>query len=487
MSEFEGIRRFENRSGFRLADVVDVALPVYSVNVNALTLAHKRISPIEEFVLRSIALCMSTQEELMSFLGLPVEVVRPALASLAQGDQIALAARGARNGWVLTDNGRNALEKARLVVAEERTIPIVFDALLRQVTSLKTETLLQFKQLKEEGRIEIQIHPPKRPKVEEISAVHIERLFSSLGGGVEGRRDILCIRGMDPQSIKKRFVPAIALLFVSVDSEEIQLGFVVGNQLSDEHASAFAATQGFDELITSFRKKAPELQSEAKAVIESANLPSANIQSIVPDDSALRSAKVDVAERKTELLHASEQQVEALQAKLKNAESHLAELEENAKSSAFSYLSVLDHPPLLADAVRNAKDRLLIISPWISPAVVNYEFIKHLESTLRRGVRVLVGYGISGGEEHTKPIEQNPALKQLISLSSKHTNFSLKRLGNTHAKVLIKDCEFAALTSFNWLSFRGDPNRSFRDEQGVLIRDMKAINAKFDELVLRFD
>jgi hypothetical protein len=485
MSEFEGIRRFENRSGFRLADVVDVALPVYSVNVNALTLAHKRISPIEEFVLRSIALGMSTQEELMSFLGLPVEVVRPALASLAQGDQIALAARGARNGWVLTDNGRNALEKARLVVAEERTIPIVFDALLRQVTSLKTEALLHFKQLKEEGRIEIQIHPPKRPKVEEISAVHIERLFSSLGG-LEGRRDILCIRGMDPQSIKKRFVQAIALLFVSVDSEEIQLGFVVGNQLSDEHASAFAATQGFDELITSFRKNAPELQSEVKAVIESANLPSANIQSIVPDDSDLRSAKVDVAERKTELLHASEQQVEALQAKLKDAESHLAELEENAKASAFSYLSVLDHPPLLADAVRNAKDRLLVISPWISPAVVNYEFIKHLESTLRRGVRVLVGYGISGGEEHTKPIEQNPALKQLIGLSSKHANFSLKRLGNTHAKVLIKDCDFAALTSFNWLSFRGDPNRSFRDEQGVLIRDLQAVNAKFEELALRF-
>lgn len=485
MNEFDGIRRFENRSGFRLADVVEVALPVYSVNVNALTLAHKRISPIEEFVLRSIAMGMATQEELMSFLGLPIEVVRPALASLAQGDQIALAARGSRNGWVLTDNGKSALEKARLVVAEERTVPVVFDALLRRVTSLKTEALFQFKDLKDEGRIEIQIHPPKRPKLEEISPVHIERLFSTLSSG-ENRRDILCIRGFDPQSIKKRFIQAVALLFVSVDSEEVQLGFVIGNQLSDEHASAFAATQGFDELIGDFRRKAREFQSEAEEALESANLTPADIQRIVPSDSALRSARAKVEESKTDLLRASEVQVEGLQLKLQDAEKRLAVLEENASAAPFRYLSVLDHPPLLADAIKSAKQRILIISPWISPAVVNGGFIRNLESTLRRGVRVLLGYGISGGDEHTKPVEQNSGLKQLINLSSKYSNLVLKRLGNTHAKVLIKDAEFAALTSFNWLSFKGDPNRAFRDEQGVMINDPGAVNAKFEELEVRF-
>jgi hypothetical protein len=485
MNEFDGIKRFESRSGFRLADVVEVALPVYSVNVNALTLAHKRISPIEEFVLRSIAMGMATQEELMSFLGLPVEVVRPALASLAQGDQIALVGQGSRNGWALTDNGKVALEKARLVVAEERTIPIVFDALLRRVTSLKTETLLQFKQLKDEGRIEIQIHPPKRPRLEEISPVHIERLFSSLSSG-EGRRDILCIRGFDPQSVKKRFVEAVALLFVSLDSEEIQLGFVIGNQLSDEHANAFAATQAFDELIGNFKRKAHEFRTEANQALESASITPADIQKIVPSDSALRSARAEVAESKTELLRAREEQVEGLQAKLQIAEKKLAELEAEVSASPFRYLSVLDHPPLLQDAVKSAKQRVLIISPWISPAVINAAFIRNLESTLRRGVRVLVGYGISGGDDHTKPIEQNPGLKQLLNLSSKHKNLVMKRLGNTHAKVLIKDSEFAALTSFNWLSFKGDPNRAFRDEQGVMISDAVAVNAKFDELAARF-
>ena len=43
----------------------------------------------------------------------------------------------------------------------------------------------------------------------------------------------------------------------------------------------------------------------------------------------------------------------------------------------------------------------------------------------------------------------------------------LVRFGDTHAKVLVCDRSFAIVTSFNWLSFRGDPRRSFRDERGM--------------------
>ena len=58
--------------------------------------------------------------------------------------------------------------------------------------------------------------------------------------------------------------------------------------------------------------------------------------------------------------------------------------------------------------------------------------------------------------------------------------------GNTHAKVLIKDRDFAAITSFNWLSFAGDPNRTFRDEQGILLRRPELVEQKFSELEPRF-
>ena len=74
-----------------------------------------------------------------------------------------------------------------------------------------------------------------------------------------------------------------------------------------------------------------------------------------------------------------------------------------------------------------------------------------------------------------------------MGLSQRFLNLNLKRLGNTHAKVLIKDSEFSATSSFNWLSFRGDPNRTFRDEQGVLIYKSDAVDQKFQELLIRFE
>jgi len=36
---------------------------------------------------------------------------------------------------------------------------------------------------------------------------------------------------------------------------------------------------------------------------------------------------------------------------------------------------------------------------------------------------------------------------------------------------LVADERFVVVTSFNWLSFRGDPDKPFRDERGLLVTD----------------
>ena len=58
-------------------------------------------------------------------------------------------------------------------------------------------------------------------------------------------------------------------------------------------------------------------------------------------------------------------------------------------------------------------------------------------------------------------------------------NLKIVKLNNTHEKVLVSDDKFMVVTSFNWLSFRGDPNFGFRQETGIYteskdcIREMK--------------
>ncbi|MBD0394663.1 MAG: hypothetical protein ICV52_12615, partial [Microcoleus sp. C1-bin4] len=59
-------------------------------------------------------------------------------------------------------------------------------------------------------------------------------------------------------------------------------------------------------------------------------------------------------------------------------------------------------------------------------------------------------------------------------------------LGDTHAKILISDVKFAVTTSFNWLSFKGDRDRTFRDERGTLVSDPQKIDELFDSYRSRF-
>lgn len=58
-------------------------------------------------------------------------------------------------------------------------------------------------------------------------------------------------------------------------------------------------------------------------------------------------------------------------------------------------------------------------------------------------------------------------------------------LGNTHEKVLLVDGKYVVITSFNWLSFKGDPNRGFRQETGLYTIDKDTINKTLDSLEKR--
>lgn len=59
---------------------------------------------------------------------------------------------------------------------------------------------------------------------------------------------------------------------------------------------------------------------------------------------------------------------------------------------------------------------------------------------------------------------------------------TLVRLANTHAKILIFDDQ-CITTSFNWLSFRGDPNRTYRMEEGTLVQVPSEVDKAFDRYV----
>ena len=106
---------------------------------------------------------------------------------------------------------------------------------------------------------------------------------------------------------------------------------------------------------------------------------------------------------------------------------------------------------------------MVIVSPWIKRSGLNQEVLSLIEKALQKKVQIVIGYGISDQQDSDPKI-----LNQLQKMSNKEYGRYLQiiNLNNTHEKVLICDNDFLVITSFNWLSFKGDPKFGFRQETG---------------------
>ncbi|EKD08617.1 phospholipase D-like domain-containing protein [Limnospira platensis] len=130
----------------------------------------------------------------------------------------------------------------------------------------------------------------------------------------------------------------------------------------------------------------------------------------------------------------------------------------------------------LFKALKEAKKRVMIVSPWIKSNVVNEEFISALEDTLKRKVQVYIIYGMKGSSLQN----DDSSIRKLEGLRNDyHQYFIFHKTQNSHRKQIVCDDKFAIVTSFNFLSFRADPNLTYRDELGVILRDKQTIEDLF--------
>jgi hypothetical protein len=401
-------------------------------------------------------------------------------------DDLYLAALPGSTSQVLslTQKGKQTVREAKLAAPEERTISVDFDGLWRRPIAYQG-WLHKPRELKEAGVKEIPPFPQKRPETADLRVKDVGRILRQPGNPVEFGRELLGIKAIERRELF--FQPALALIYKAKVGDDVQVAFAVDGRLSTEHEEAFARANG--------PKKLGILQSLAASSPSwsDTDLPPVNRVTGVPNEQELEAMKQAAAAAQAELTEArqvsqqaeteeekrqAEQKVEVASKRLTQANSALAAIPVRG-------LDVHEHPPLLEQALRESKQRLLIISPWIRAKVVNRSFVRQLEHLLKRNVNLFIGYGL--GEEDSQMSENDRRAEQdLEKLAARFPQFAFVRLGDTHAKVLISDRQFIVTTSFNWLSFRGDPNRTFRDEQGMFVGVPEVIDKRFDHLVSRF-
>lgn len=129
--------------------------------------------------------------------------------------------------------------------------------------------------------------------------------------------------------------------------------------------------------------------------------------------------------------------------------------------------------------LKNAKESLYIISPWMNNYIINDDFIEDIKNLLEEGVRIRIKYGIS----HTKDIEENYRNKNTHNIAKKLKDIGkpygdLLKIehGQTHEKLCICDKKYYINGSFNFLSYSGEQNSAgFRNEGSTYSENKRLI------------
>jgi hypothetical protein len=436
-------RRFGDlRPGLQLLGVVDAAVPVTIVRVDVLAQERKDLPLLEEFILRFVHSGVANIDELAGLLGLQRDQVITAAAELISKGNLIQKPNGALS---LTELGKEAARDLASVQPVLSQLSVQFDRVLWSIQDYPRSSLIKKRDAQDEGR---ELLPAKKRSRVSLVDLPVER-FNEL---VDSRSDrtrgveVLRVRKIAAQA-QHLFMPAELLVYGDPASGQVELGLCIDGDLRPEHGLEFAASNAVEKIGISVAK--PEPRPTLEPELEEQRVSSEQIEVM----KAAAGTGQPAADAGTPPLPVAELPVRSV--------------------------DVFEHPELLEKALNQSATRLLIISPWVKGAVVNTNFIAALERRLRAGVKVHIGHGIGNDDSGSDEF----ALRKLHNLANRfRSNFNLVRLENTHAKILIFD-DVWVNTSFNWLSFRGDPNRTFRMEEGTLVQIPEQVDKAFQHYV----
>lgn len=464
-----------------LVKYYEAGIPQWHIEAILTMLKSKKLSVLQEFILKFISSGIDDISDICKFLGVNRTAINNAVAVLQKNSLITVDIFYSK--LKLTDKGEKDLKEAATIIPEDIEYALYVDGLLGNVY-LDTRKLYTPKELRSFGIKPINTTVEK-PTLDSLTYEEVKRAINLFKKNHAYERDKLEGNLQEISCITKTYVEykKVNVLVFMNKSEDIEFQVFDGTTRNDDYSIAIqkqynnnSRVLDFDSNDISEVKEDNSLISVLpKEIIESAKSFSYKDSTLAREISNL-TTQLDAIKNDDD--GNDEQQKESATEKIRFLEKKIEEMKNERKSSD-RILSTYDHRPLLLDALENAQNTVVIVSPWIKSGGLNNEILGCIEKALQRNTRVIIGYGISKKEDSDRWI-----LKRLADIQKKkHGNkLLLVKLSNTHEKVLIKDNEYMVITSFNWLSFKGDPNKGFRQETGYYTESKDAIKQMKENL-----
>lgn len=482
MTPVQAARYFDAREGFDVVDYAEVGLPVFRLTVEAVTLARLKMTTLHEFVLRSILIGEADPGGIARLLGLSEDVVEDALdllsydkcVSLIQSPQAGsveadakVEATPAPKRYEVTDVG---LEKMREGERSPRDEPLVFDydGIRRHPVALGAESVRRPKELAADGAIQIRPYPADAPETSELSSGAVARVVRRRPGK-QFERDILAFRRIARR--ESLFRPAVGLLYQSRTTDEVQIAFVVGDQLAQDYEIEFAKHGGAKKpgLIRSSVGERTAIRTllgpERSAVIaHGAELSRlrANVTLATRERAALK-ARLERLRRKPKLKTTEEPDFAMAQQRLDAARAELDSL-------PLRELAPYEQWELFTEALESAKRRLYVTSADISPDVTDARVFRCLNERLDDRVEVRIETSVPlSAAPRGEAGSFEPGVELWVIAQRPNLTHGTRAEEHGSLYFLIKDDDLAIITNRPFLSGRGRP-LSFIPTIGVVTR-----------------
>lgn len=458
-----------------LVKYYEAGIPQWHMEAILTMLKPKKLSVLQEFILKFISSGIDDVSDICNFLGVNKTAVNNAVAVLQKNNLITVDIFYSK--LKLTDKGEKDLKEAATIVPEDIEYALYVDGLLGNVY-LDTRKLYTSKELRS-----FEIKPinttVERPTLDSLVYEEVKRAINLFKKNHAYEQDKLEGDLQEISCIAKTYVEykKVSVLVFMNKSEDIEFQVFDGTTRNDDYSIALQKQYNNNSRVldfdSNFISEAEENNSLISVlpqeIIESAKSFSYKDSTLEREISNL-TTQLDAIKKNDD--DNDEQHKESATERIRFLEKKIDETK-NERKGADRILSTYDHRPLFLDALDNAQNMVVIVSPWIKSGGMNNEILGRIERALQRGTRVIIGYGISEKEDSDRWI-----LQRLTDIQKKKygDKLLLVKLSNTHEKVLIKDNEYMVITSFNWLSFKGDPNKGFRQETGYYTESKEAIN-----------
>lgn len=486
MSPEETARRHEEMAGYELVDFAEIGLPLWQISVDCISVAQRRLPPIQEFVLAALDVGLP-REDLPGFLGLAPSVVEATLAQLL-ADRLIVRRVGAgdqADAVEVSEDGRTVLREECQHVPIEEQLPLFFDGLLRRPTAVPPEQIAYPRDTESGALVEINGYPPTRPVVADLAVVDIQRQAKARARHGELDRDVVRIRRIS--RYRRLFRRGVGLVFRGIkDSKDLRVRFIVGGVRAEDLEQRFAAGGGLSR--PTFVKSFVDNQLRANLRRHLGHEITSEILDLQVSREVLRAVSIarlksDGYDRKVAMVQAGElprsqlpspEDVEKIRAELRQATQ--AQFRAKARPAA-----VYEHAEFLDFSLRNANDHCAISSLGLSPALFQRALVDLLEKRLSAGLRVSIRLNRKTTQVWSAVRDLKRLYVDLRALASKKSGLKLIEVGEDRYFHVIQDEDRALIANRPFLSQMGRA-RTFEQYSGFVIQDRDLVRRYLERL-----